>query len=1162
MSSNLLSRVPRRLVNSATLSRPQSIRLCDSFLPLIWTVLLLHAQDSYIAVVDGALCLRDYPGFCTLAEMSPHQENWQTSFVEAIGAQYRNVVVKRVYLPVHFQMERFLETMAVYFNDCKFQHYHESIFPITHIVTFITIAVDHATKLQHLQLAPNEYLERLYIVDSAIESVPRTVANLKKLQFLGIDKALLRVLDLNLFCTLPYLRSVQFVDNRISLVLSTDPQNCASSLKDLDLKNNRLTNLNLAAFVPFVYLSRLILEGNGILSVFSTSRITLLHLSLLSLMGNKLSFFDTDQLFLPECGAIDLTNNLLKKVPTLSDKSVPNLEVLTLKGNQLSTVDLANFQKLQQLAHLDLSENLLTSVYASMPVHLPTLNQLGLGGNRLSSLSTQNWNFTNLANIILDRNLFDQVPTQILRNGVIQQLDMRSNPIRCILCCCLFWVIIYLDVPTTGQQCVSTFSGVCTISEISTAKNGWASSIRAASYPTIVVNKLLIPASPKALPAFIQIVSNITSTLEFVFYREKALLLVRQTPLGYLRINNAPFLEQLILEPNDYLFELTVYNGLIKYLPMTIRYIRNLEALSIQRMQLTQFNLNMFSDSQILTEVTVSNNMISELIVSSLTSALEFVFYQEKALLLARQTPLAYLRINNAPFLEQLILEPNDYLLELAVYNSSIKYLSLTVRYTQLTQFNLNMFSESQMLTEVTVSNNMISELVVTNQTVHIEFLAAVLCFCLFWVIIYLDVPTIGQECVPAVRGVCTFPQISTTKSGWASSIRTATYPTIVVNKLLIPASPKALPAFIQIVGNLAKNLEFMFYQEKILVLTRQTSLAYLSVNNCPFLEQLILEPNDYLLELSVYNGSIKYLPMTVRDIRNLKVLNVRYTQLTNLNLNVFSESQMLTEVTVNNNMIRNIVGTNRTVYIEFLAISNNRLTTVNMAFFKQIRNLTRLDLKNNQIVQIWSSEAVVLPMLSYFALDQNNLTSIQLNLVEIPKLAYLFLGHNKLTIFPRSLNKFPKLRTIDLHRNSLAFFDLTVLGTVPNLAMLDLQENQIASITTKTTIQHEAIEQLDFGNNGLKAVNFTGCSFPKLKYIDLGYNKVTTVVPNIFQQFPKAALYLTGINMSCSDLKGYTSEIYNLRLNVDTAWGSNVCSTRAHIQITNSKRACCLETQ
>ncbi|XP_058123578.1 leucine-rich repeat-containing protein 40-like [Anopheles ziemanni] len=460
-------------------------------------------------------------------------------------------------------MERFLEATAVYFDECKFQHYHERILPITHIVTYSAVAIDHATKLKHLQLAPNEYLERLQIVDSAIESVPKTVANLRKLQFLVIDKALLQVLDLNLFCTLPHLRSLQFVDNRISLLLPADPQNCASSLKDLDLKNNHLTNLNLATFVPFADLTRLIFDGNGIFSVFTSTGITLIHLSLLSLMGTRLSFFDIDQLFLPECSAIDLTNNRLNPVPKFSNTSVPNLQVLTLKGNQLSTVDLANFEELQQLAHLDLSENLLTSVYASSSLKKHTVF-LKFPGQILYVTMFENCtlaNFTGSVQLALESN--DYLAELIVYNGSIKYLPPTIRDIRNLK---------VLNVRYTQLTNLSVLE-----QQPST------------KYLFIQIQRLLVGSV--AVADLIVGASQVAELLMFKKFRENTLLLPSALTLKELILHDAVALGDFTAGMNSYLERLEIDRCAMTIIPPSVRNLVKLKDISVKHCAIRILNL-------------------------------------------------------------------------------------------------------------------------------------------------------------------------------------------------------------------------------------------------------------------------------------------------------------------------------------------------------------------------------------------------------------------------------------------------------------------------------------------------------------------------------------------------------------------------------------------
>ncbi|XP_053664070.1 uncharacterized protein LOC128713235 [Anopheles marshallii] len=327
-----------------------------------------------------------------------------------------------------------LEATSSLFEEINLQQYHEYGLAITNRMTSESIKLHSAPMLTHLQFVPNRHLRTLYIVNSAVGRIPETIANLPNLQTLGIEKAYIRVLDLGVVCALRKLKTLQVNKNRISLVLPAHGSSCDSPLRDIFLDDNHLTTLDMTVLAPFVAMDRLFLKNNRMKSIVCSNATSFPLLTLIVLgPGNNVSWIDFEQLYLPASLTLDLKNNHIKRLPLLNHNKIPGLARVMLDGNQLSTVDLAQFHSHQYVDAFHFSHNQLYSASCRQYVRLPLVACLDLSANMLETISLENCNFPNLTAIALNKNRIQYVPADIYIGGVAPScmISIRKNPIRC-----------------------------------------------------------------------------------------------------------------------------------------------------------------------------------------------------------------------------------------------------------------------------------------------------------------------------------------------------------------------------------------------------------------------------------------------------------------------------------------------------------------------------------------------------------------------------------------------------------------------------------------------------------------------------------------------------------------------------------------------------------
>ena len=180
-----------------------------------------------------------------------------------------------------------------------------------------------------------------------------------------------------------------------------------TKLTYLDLRDNNLNKIDVITNIELLYLD---LGWNKITNInVSTNK----ELKVLDLQYNDLSSIDVDTN--KNLTSLDLSHNELTDIDVRNNKE---LGVLDLRNNQLSVADLTSNTKLY---HLYLNDNQLTTVDLSSN---QLLTALDLSNNQLVAIDvTQN---TKLTDLSLEHNNLSSI--DLSKNTKLTRLDLQDNP--------------------------------------------------------------------------------------------------------------------------------------------------------------------------------------------------------------------------------------------------------------------------------------------------------------------------------------------------------------------------------------------------------------------------------------------------------------------------------------------------------------------------------------------------------------------------------------------------------------------------------------------------------------------------------------------------------------------------------------------------------------
>uniref|UniRef100_A0A182WJA2 Leucine rich immune protein (Coil-less) n=1 Tax=Anopheles minimus TaxID=112268 RepID=A0A182WJA2_9DIPT len=309
---------------------------------------------------------------------------------------------------------------------------------------------------------------------------------------------------------------------------------------------------------------------------------------------NNLTWIEFDQLHLPASSTLTLSDNQIKRLPFLNHNNIHGLERVYLDGNQLSTVDLAQFHKHQQIDSFHFARNQIHAVGCRQRVHLPMLVTMELSTNKLESISLENCSFPNLNFIGLGDNRFQRVPAEIYVSEVSPEcvLNIPNNPLQCSS---LWQHVKLLTAPNFYPKLLVTTAANSEL-DITTIPEGLNTLQQELStiYTTIQVQRLVI-GSKTPIASLLIDASTLTNNLHFKKYHEKTLLLPSALTLEELTLQEARKLQTITIHTNRHLKQLEITQCALSIIPASIRNIMALKELRIKFCAVKTLNLGLLA---------------------------------------------------------------------------------------------------------------------------------------------------------------------------------------------------------------------------------------------------------------------------------------------------------------------------------------------------------------------------------------------------------------------------------------------------------------------------------------------------------------------------------------------------------------------------------------
>ncbi|XP_054277329.1 carboxypeptidase N subunit 2-like isoform X2 [Macrosteles quadrilineatus] len=254
------------------------------------------------------------------------------------------------------------------------------------------------------------------------------------LQALGLPNNQLDSVPTSAFRGLLHLERLDLSHNKIHRIHNISFENL-TSLTFLDLSENLISWISPDAFVPLPLLHTLRLQGNRLTVAVVASLQGLRSLRELDLSGNSLAgpLGPSTLPRLPNLSVLSLAHNQLSSVTRGALAGLDALSSLSLHHNQIDVLEDHAFRAIATLGELNLAHNRIVAVSGASLAHLAGLKKLDIAHNFLRAITSDlTQPLRNLTELRLDDNDISMVATDAFSFNIrLKRFTLSENPLNC-----------------------------------------------------------------------------------------------------------------------------------------------------------------------------------------------------------------------------------------------------------------------------------------------------------------------------------------------------------------------------------------------------------------------------------------------------------------------------------------------------------------------------------------------------------------------------------------------------------------------------------------------------------------------------------------------------------------------------------------------------------
>lgn len=319
--------------------------------------------------------------------------------------------------------------------DSSIQFYGELI--------YLDLSINHLFNIPMKTFQFQSKLEELHLNHNKISSVSnKTFIGLQALTVLNLRGNFIDELGFRTFSSLPKLEELNLGQNRITRI-NPNAFDDLANLRVLMLDDNQLSIVPTIAMSPLNNLAELFLGLNSFATVQRGSFEMLKHLTRLDLKGAALYNISVEafQGLENSLRQLDLSDNRLKRIPTVHLSGLARLEELSLGQNEFDVIPEGGLVGLKNLRRIDISGSLkLRKIQAGAFATNTNLEAITIAANKLLD-EVQEGAFSGLPylkHVVLRDNALRTLDEGLFPWSKLHTLDLSGNPIVCD--CRMLWL--------------------------------------------------------------------------------------------------------------------------------------------------------------------------------------------------------------------------------------------------------------------------------------------------------------------------------------------------------------------------------------------------------------------------------------------------------------------------------------------------------------------------------------------------------------------------------------------------------------------------------------------------------------------------------------------------------------------------------------------------
>ncbi|KFB51685.1 hypothetical protein ZHAS_00019770 [Anopheles sinensis] len=393
----------------------------------------------------------------------------------------------------------------------------------------------------------------------------------------------------------------------------------------------------------------------------------------------------------------------------------------------------------------------------------------------------------------------------------------------------------------------------------------------------------------------------------------------------------------------------------------------------------------------------------------------------------------------------------------------------------------------------------------------------------------------------------CIIPKVNISAGGLVmleAAMLSAPFRSYYIEKLIVANPPSG--AFLQRVAWTVNQISFDVFYEPVMRLLRDNTLQSITLDSAKNLQEFeVVGTNDHLKELVIDHSKLDRIPPTFGNLHQLKLIQIRYSRMEMLSLDVLAGNAELMYATFSSNRIARVLplkNTNTAVKLREMDLTENLIEYLDMSIWAPFKALIRINLSYNRLLVLDTQHSFTLGNLTTLYLDSNRLKTIDMRQLNLPQLQTISLNDNNFTEVPSTWGKKEALSYISINNNYIKSFDFGSLRSLAYLDTIMLESNHIQRVTVSNPVVHlPHLKWIYLANNTLNRIELNGTDFPELSYLTLAHNRFTSV-PTVFRKYPNLRMSLEANPIKCDNYKLHHLQLESFQIISVYAWGDDRC--------------------